>query len=249
MKNKLLLGAGAFFLLVVMLFAMRSKHHIAIPYSSNAASSSEVETAALLRRVGEWQGGAQRPKTPRSNIKGALQGGVIIAPQSALQAFTGFVVDDFRGWTAIPERYFADGIGPAPGGGVTLADETLSGSRVGILLSPPLRLWQPSLAAPADNPTLPEGSGLRGEISLSSDGQTWTAWSVMEQRVMPDGNQAAPPPEPNWSGDVSDYQTSETQAADSASSGPLVRYRLTLTAREAESPVIKDLRIWRRRSL
>ena len=156
---------------------------------------------------------------------------------------TGFVVDDFSAWSAIPAGYRAEGV-QLSGGAITLSDGNTSHSRVGMLASPPLELWRPALAAPVENPVpLPDGCDIRTQISLSADGKTWGPWIPVERHTPPDGHQALPAGPPTWSG--SRPLREFPGATDGDTSGPRIRYRLTLTSQSAANPVVKDLRIWR----
>ncbi|MGI8906385.1 MAG: hypothetical protein ACR2IE_07850 [Candidatus Sumerlaeaceae bacterium] len=165
-------------------------------------------------------------------------------PRTMPRLLSGFVVDDFRNWTSIPDDYHADRL-QVVNGAITLRDTETTGSRFGTLLSPPLELWQPALAAPAQNTTtVPEGCEVRTEISLSRDGKSWSGWQSLERYQAPDGKQVQPPSAPTWSGTrpspISPPVTDSTET-----SGPFVRYRLTLTSSSPASPFVQDVRIWR----
>lgn len=157
---------------------------------------------------------------------------------------TGFVVDDFRGWTAIPPGYRLDGL-QLRDGAIALSDASPTGPRTGSLLSPALELWQPALSAPSEkSAAMPEGCSVQTQIALSEDGRTWGDWVTIERRVTPDGQQAAPEGPPAWSGSRPSNATFGT-SGDSTTSAPLIRYRLTLTSQDSASPVVQDIRIWR----
>lgn len=150
---------------------------------------------------------------------------------------TGYLVDDFRGWSVLPPGYRAEHLRVASGGITVDTLPAAEQTRSATLLSPPLPLRPPPGGRP-DTPgrELPAGSSLTLEIRLSRDGNDWSDWNLVERQTAPDGPLAALPPQPDPAG-LEAYQ-------DSTTTGPTIQYRLTLTVGSGGAPTLRDLRIW-----
>src|SRR5690606_14220234 len=156
--------------------------------------------------------------------------------------------DQFRRWKTIPPGYVADGI-ILRDGAITLSDATeTSSTRDGILISPPLSLRQPAMADPVTQSiTLPDGSAVQLQVSLSEDGETWSPWLMVQHYAPPAGKRIAPTMQPmlaNADLALLDSQSSSSEAGQNLP-GPKIRYRLGLSASGA-APAVSDLRIWKR---
>jgi hypothetical protein len=217
--------------------------HTSAPSSPSTAPEDTEIPGSRVSRFAKGAGQASTRTHPRNT---ALPNASTTQPLRQRRPLTGFIVDDFRTWTYIPKGYYAEGVRVGPAG-LQLDDSPTSGSRTGVLQSPPLELWQPVLSAPAEPAALPEGAEVRAQISLSPDGHTWSDWKSIERHTRPDGNQVMPNEPPRWSGGPPAPQALATDNAQT--SGPYIRYRLTLTSPSSDSPVIQDLRIWRNSQL
>lgn len=190
---------------------------------------STAREPAVKRTVRPTPGAVARQTTPP--LVQDTHGGMLI---------TGYVVDSFRGLTALPGGYSAQGMA-LTGQGLTLATSSGAG-RIGTLESPPLPLRQPSTElTPRQRKELPDGATLQVEISASADGKKWSGWYLIERAQTSQAEQAV---------QAMDAAVQEALAARADSSrdvqGPCVKYRLTMTAFQTTCPVLHDLRIWRR---
>lgn len=166
-------------------------------------------------------------------------------PQDILPPLTGYIVDSFENWTTIPAGYSVEGLA-LRNGTVILSDTTgTTGPRFGQMISPALPLLAPALAAPVNNPgPLAADANITLEISLTEDGTDWSPWVAVEKYTPPDGKRVTPPLQATISDSDLTRQKDSTSAA--ATSGPQVRYRLSLSATSSASPAIADIRIWKR---
>jgi hypothetical protein len=89
---------------------------------------------------------------------------------------------------------------------------------------------------------LPEGASINAEISLSRDGKTWGQWILAGRYSKPDGAQAVPIEQPRWNGIR--QPAGRVVSGEESTTGPRIRYRLTLTGASGQYPVIRDFRIW-----
>jgi hypothetical protein len=172
---------------------------------------------------------------------------VALQTPAALPPLTGYALDHFDDWTTIPLGYHADGV-ITRNGALTLAGNPDStGSRTGIIMSPPLPLRSPALAAPVQpSVATPEGANVILEISLSEDGQSWSPWAMLQRYQAPDGHRVAPPLQAALSTAQIAARNEKSSRSISPLPGPAVRYRLTLSASGAKAPSVSDVRIWKR---
>lgn len=160
------------------------------------------------------------------------------------QKVQGFIIDDFRKWVRIPEGYSADGIGVGAEGGVTLSDSDTTGSRTGILVSPPLKLVKPAMEARSATDTMPEGTELNVEISVDSGNGSWSPWVQVSRYTKPDGNLVDPATRPALVPGTTDIPAGIRENEETSASREMIRYRLTLSGSKDKSPVVRDLRVW-----
>lgn len=166
-------------------------------------------------------------------------------PQDILPPLTGYVVDSFENWTTIPAGYRVEGLA-LRNGTILLSDAAgTTAPRFGQMVSPPLPLQAPALAAPVSNPkSLAPDASITLEISLTGDGTDWSPWVPVEKYTLPDGKRVTPPLQATISD--SDLARQKLNTTTAATSGPLVRYRLSLSASSSASPAIADIRVWKR---
>jgi hypothetical protein len=238
-RRMAIIGIGLFVLLIFLLKGLSTQRNRATaetPHPQN--DEAEPSQTTRVSAIGHRETDALSAATPRAATHRApvTTRSLDRTPQEPV----GFIVDDYRSWQQIPATYRADGV-LLKNGAIQLVDELTSGPRTGTLVSPPLELWQPAMSAPAAGASLPDGTGMHAEISLSADGKSWGPWMALERRAAPDGHQAQPLDAPAWNGSP----PAESTVTDTQSSGPQIRYRLTLTSQNAASPVVEDLRIWR----
>ncbi len=210
-------------------------------------TTADVRTARLSTR--EQNKMRQPVSTSESKPAEPLTSGVKLLSSAPtppdLPPLTGYVVDSFENWTTIPAGYNSDGL-VLSNGAITLAgiSETTE-PRFGQMVSPPLPLTAPALAAPVGNPRqLPDDASLTLEISLSEDGTNWSPWIALEKYARPDGKRVTPPLQASIS--HHELATHNSAVTSSSPSGPSVRYRLTLSASASASPAVADIRIWKR---
>ena len=238
-RNKLLLAGGGFVLILVLLALLRpnSSAHKS-PDRKTKETADESQSARV--RAGNWRSSSKRVPADISRKES-----ITTAPlddKSSSRPLVGFFIDDYRAWTKIPDGYFADGVVFRNGGLGPVDRGDPSEVVTGIFQSPPLPLWQPSYSAPAASPAkLPLDCSLHAEVAFSRDGKSWGPWLLAGRHQAPDGTQAVPLEQPQWNG----MRPSErTTGADEASSGPKIRYRLTLTGSSGHYPILRDFRIW-----
>lgn len=198
-----------------------------------------LETTQLrhTRASGPVRADRSRPRSGPSSSRADETPSTTASQFLSRRELTGYLVDDFRTWTALPPGYRVENIRLA-GGGITVEPPSdPEQNRSGVLLSPPLPLRPPPGGRP-DRPgrELPPGSSLELEIRLSRDGVHWTGWAMVERYTAPDGPLAPLPPQPDEEG-LKAYE-------DSTTTGPTIQYRLKLTVGSGGAPTIRDLRIW-----
>jgi hypothetical protein len=239
--------AGGVVLVVILIAAgALVKPRVATPQKEAAVKTLVEPEQTRSTRVGHINSGFESPAPISTPHKVTVPGAATTHTVTQSHPLTGFVVDDFRSWTAIPKQYHAEGLRVADGG-LQLDDVGSSESRTGVLQSPPMELWQPALSAPAEKNSMPDDCEVHAQISLSSDGRSWTNWKAIEHHVRPDGHQVVPSEPPPWAGSRPAQQALASN--ESQTSGPYIRYRLTLTSQSSASPLIQDLRIWRNSQL
>jgi len=162
-----------------------------------------------------------------------------------LPPLTGYALDSFSGWTTIPPQYHAESVSVINGALTISTDNGSTDARMGILVSPPIPLKAPAMAAPVqDRAAMPDGASVILEIALSEDGQTWSPWAVAERHRPPDGKRVVPPVQAELS--TSDIAAQDSGTTVSLHPGPSLRYRLTLSATGDTAPSVADVRIWKR---
>jgi len=206
--------------------------------------------------VGESPYGVARARTRRSrdsrptttirqeNVTSGIRSIGLQTP-NPLPPLTGYALDSFSAWTTIPPQYHAEGVSVINGAVTISSDNGSTDARTGILVSPPIPLKAPAMAAPVRNDNaMPDGASVILEIALSEDGQSWSPWAVADRHRPPDGKRVAPPVQAELS--ASDIAAQESGTTVSLQPGPSIRYRLTLSATGETAPSVADVRIWKR---
>lgn len=228
-------AAAAFVvLLLLVLRLLRSEAPAVEP--AGAQRTGGEETAAIERKAAYRA--PPRPRADQENTKPSEALETTAPAASPRRQLAGYLVDEFRSWSAIPADYQADNLAVVSGALTLGPAPAAEQARHGSLLSPPLPLRPPPGGKP-DNPgkELPSGSTVELEIRLSRDGSSWTQWDLVERHRAPDGPLAPLPAAPPDAETLALYQ-------DSSTTGPRIQYRLSLSATGEEAPLVRDLRIW-----
>lgn len=242
--NRLILGIivviAAIFVLRSITTSVPSANDSPAAHTTPNATEIPLHTTTAPRRESPTH--SARTHTPDRPTTGVTFRPTQSSPPTV--PVTGYIVDRFTAWSAIPDGYFAEGISLTPAG-ITLSGDTNSTSpRNGVLQSPPLPMRHPTLAAPAENTAPPSDAvNISLQISLSENGHTWSPWMTVERHVKPDGNRIAPPMQATLANADLESMTSNNS---NAVNGPSIRYRLGISASGTTAPVLADVRVWKR---
>lgn len=160
------------------------------------------------------------------------------------QKIRGFIIDDFRNWKSLPDGYKVDGLKVAAQGGVALEDLETTGTRTGIMVSPPLKLFKPAMEAASQKTDFPDGTEMKIEISLIDNQGKRSPWVLVSRYVKPDGNLVEPMVKRSLTPGTVSIPEAILTGTETSSSHEMIQYRMTLSGSLGRSPVVKDLRIW-----